>query len=243
MAVSNYTGWPVGVNTTILDATTISIGENAVKTDELEDGHKISVQRSAYVPERYSVKMSFDWENPDPQTGKTEYQLFTEWYKYRHKCGAVPFEFPKIIYSSNTGIPGFDHLRQEVQYTEYYKITSTTEGSKSGGHVAVTMTWEAVYTGAVSIASPTPHVHGLTASTDYLDVTFDVLGDVAPTTSNFTLYRKTTGNWASISITGFAFDGVSTVRLYHDHYDTGTYTIAISNYEGCVESQGSHTAP
>ena len=145
MAIENYIGWAVGVNKTILDATTIAVGDNALRTDELESGHKTSVQKSPYTPEKYSVKMSFDWINPVGTTGKTEYQLFTEWYKYQHKCGAIPFEFPQIIYSSNTGIPALDPLTQKVEYTEFYRITSAIDGGKSGEHVAITMTWEAVY--------------------------------------------------------------------------------------------------
>ncbi len=131
MAIQNYIGWPVNVNQIVLDSTTISIGEGALRTDELENGHKQSIQKSPYVPEKYQIKMSFDWVNEVGTTGKTEYQLFTDWYKYRHKCGSVPFEFPEILYSSNTGIPTLDQ-HQNVQYTEYYKITSATEGAKSG---------------------------------------------------------------------------------------------------------------
>ena len=247
MSVQNYIGWASHVNRTILDATTVSIGENALRTDELENGFKQSVQRSAYVPERYSVKMSFDWDNPNWEgTGKTEYQLFTEWYKYQHKCGVVPFEFPNIAYSTNTGIPQLDPLSNEVVYNEYYKITSATEGAKSGGHIAVTMTWEAVYTGTVSISNPSIQQSDirLDAHNTYLDVIFSTLGNSVPASSNFTLYRKASSNdsFSQISMTGFAFDGISTARLYHDSYDTGYYSIAL-NYSGYSESVGTHVSP
>lgn len=242
MAIQNYIGWPVRVNQIILDSTTVSIGDNALKTDELENGHKQSTQRSPYLPEKYSVKMSFDWVNPVGNTGKTEYQLFTEWYKYQHKCGSIPFEFPKILYSTNLGIPVMD-AHQNVQYTEYYKITSATEGSKSGEHVAVSMTWESVYTGAVTISQETPAVASLTAKQTYLDVNFSQVANTAPTSSMFSVYTRagTSGSWTSVPVTGFVFDGTSVARLYYAQQTLGyQMTISISNYAGYSESQGTH---
>ena len=116
MAVQNYTGWATGVNRIILDSTSFTFGENALKNDELENGLKRSKKRSAFCPDKFSVKMAFNWVDEvilhtydaqgniltDIPTGKTEFQLFTEWYKYQHKYGSVPFEFPRILYSQNT---------------------------------------------------------------------------------------------------------------------------------------------
>lgn len=242
MAIQNYIGWPVNVNQIILDSTTISIGDGALRTDELENGHKQSDQRSPYVPERYSVHMSFDWINEVGNTGKTEYQLFTEWYKYRHKCGSVPFEFPKILYSSNLGIPALDE-HQNIQYTEYYKIISSTEGSKSGEHISVNMTWETVYTGAVTIPTSTPSVAGVTAKQTYLDISFAPVSDTAPVTSMISVYTRPneSSNWTSVPVTGFVFDGTSVARLYYAQQTVGhQMTIAINNYAGLNETQGTH---
>lgn len=242
MAIQNYIGWPVGVNQIILESTTISIGEGALRTDELENGHKQSVQKSPYVPEKYQVKMSFDWVNEVGTTGKTEYQLFIDWYKYRHKCGSIPFEFPEILYSTNLGIPVLD-THNEVQYTEYYKITSAAEGVKSGEHVEVTMTWEAVYTGAVTIPTPTPAVEDIEAHKLYTDVNFSAISDTAPVASMFTVYSRanSSASWSSVTVIGFLFDGTSTARIYTEQLTAGhQLTIAISNYSGYSESQGTH---
>ena len=239
MAVQGYIGWPIGVNRTVLDATTISVGDDAQKKDELEDGHKISIQKSAYIPERFNVKMSFDWETPVEGTNKTEYQLFTEWYKYKHKYGTVPFEFPNILYSSETGIPYIDPLSGETQYTQFYKITTALEGSKSGGHVAVNMTWEAVYSGVVSIETPEPSVDSLDAHKTYLDVIYSDIGSTAPVSTDFTLYKKVNSTYQEVTITGFAFDGISTVRLYHESINSGTFTVAISDYEDTGDHESS----
>lgn len=242
MAIQNYIGWPTGVNQVILDSTTISIGEGALRTDELENGHKQSVQKSPYVPEKYQVKMVFDWVNEVGSTGKTEYQLFTEWYKYKHKCGSVPFEFPKILYSSNLGIPTMD-AHQNTQYVEYYKITSATEGVKSGECVDVTMTWEAVYTGVVTIATSTPAVATVVAHQTYLDVIFSEVSDTAPVSSMFSVYTRpnSSSSWTAVTVAGFVFDGTSTARLYYDQQTIGhQMTIAINNYSGLTEAQGTH---
>lgn len=241
MAIQNYIGWPVNVNQIVLASTTISIGEGALRTDELENGHKQSIQKSPYVPEKYQIKMSFDWVNEVGTTGKTEYQLFTDWYKYRHKCGSVPFEFPEILYSSNTGIPTLDQ-HQNVQYTEYYKITSATEGAKSGEHVEVTMTWEAVYTGIVSVPTQTPEVYDISATNNYLDVNFASVSDTAPVASVFSVYKKVSGSWVAVTVTGYVFDGTSVARLYFDELDDNVQlTIAISNYSGLTVTQGTYT--
>jgi len=242
MAIQNYIGWPVGVNQIILDSTTISVGDGALRIDELESGHKQSVQKSPYVPEKYQVKMTFDWVNPVGTTGKTEYRLFTEWYKYRHKCGSIPFEFPKILYSSNLGIPVLD-THDNTQYTEYYRITSSTEGVKSGECVDVTMTWEAVYTGAITIPTPTPSVDDVVAHQTFLDVIFAEVADTAPVSSMFTVYARanSSASWSQVAVTGFVFDGTSTARLYYAEQTVGyQMTIAINNYSGLTEAQGTH---
>lgn len=240
MSIQNYIGWPIGVNKVILDSTTISIGDGAVRTDELENGHKQSELKSAYVPEKYPIKMTFNWVKPVGNTGKTEYQLFTEWYKYKHKCGVIPFEFPKILYSSNTGVMIYDAPTASVQYTEYYKITSVTEGSKSGEDVSVSMTWETVYGGTVSIPTPEPEVNGISAHSNYLDVFFSEVSDTAPTSSHISVYRKTTGSYSQVTVTGFVFDGTSTARLYYDEFESGTFSIAIDDYSGYSETVGTH---
>ena len=242
MAVQNYIGWPIGVNRIILDATTISVGENALQQDELENGHKTSILKSPYVPEKFSVKMSFNWIDPVGTTGKNEYQLFMDWYKYKHKCGVVPFEFPNILYSSETGIKVYDEPSDSIRSVQYYKITSSTEGTKSGEDVSVTMTWEAVYSGTVTITTPTPAVFDIEAHSTYLDINFSDVSDTAPTTSQITVYYKAqvSDSWSAAVLTGFVFDGTSKVRAYYDEKQSGILSIAINNYSGLNVSVGTY---
>ena len=242
MAVQNYIGWPIGVNRIILDATTISVGENALQQDELESGRKQGILRSPYIPEKFSVKMSFNWIDPVGTTGKNEYQLFMDWYKYKHKCGVVPFEFPNILYSSETGIKVYDEPSASIRSVQYYKITSSAEGTKNGEDVSVTMTWEAVYTGTVSITTPTPAVYDIDAHSTYLDVIFSDMSDTAPTSSQITPYYKATGqgSYSAVTPTGFVFDGTSKVRIYYAAKQSGEMSIAINDYSGLNVSVGTY---
>lgn len=244
MAVQNYIGWPIGVNRVILDSTTITVGENALQQDELENGRKTSILKSSFIPEKFAVKMSFNWYDVVGTTGKTEYQLFTEWYKYKHKCGVIPFEFPNILYSSESGIKVKDEPSDSIRSVQYYKITSSTEGSKSGYDISITMTWESVYSGTVSITTPEPMVLDIAAHSKFLDVVFSDVSDTAPTLSHFKVYRKPTQNdsYSEVTVTGFVFDGSYTVRLYYDEIQSGIFSIAIDDYSGLTEAVGTHTS-
>lgn len=240
MAVEGYIGWASHVNKVILSDTSLTFGENATDTDELSSGGKKTRLKSSYVPDKFSVVMAFEaddnvsYTDSDGNTvtlDKTEFQLFVEWYKYKHKYGTVPFEFPKIVYSPQTGIKIYDD-NSNSSLVEYYKITSAVEGSKSGTMIQVTMTWESVYGGIVNIASSTPSVKGIEkATTEYIDIVFSEISDTEPTKDLFTLYINDTEN----DIVGFYFDGAYTARVYFEEIaDSGTYTIsfAISDYDG-----------
>lgn len=256
MAVQTYIGWATGVNRTILDSTSFTFGDNALKSDELENGLKRTRKRGAFSPDKYQVKMVFDWVNEvvlhvydssgnydpaqDIHTGKTEFQLFTEWYKYKHKYGSVPFEFPRILYSQNTGITVVDEQSNNTT-VEYYKITSTVQGQKSGECIEIDMTWEAVYGGLVEIETQLPVVVGLIATTDYCDIMFKEVSDTAPVAQMFTLYINST----QTEMSGFCYDGSKDVRIYYPHITPGSntpVTFSISNYAGLNVPAGTFTA-
>ena len=260
--IQGYTGWATGVNRIILDASSITLGENALKNDELENGLKRTRKRGAFCPDKFSVKMKFNWEDEvvlhtydsqgnitgDIHTGKTEYQLFTDWYKYTHKYGSVPFEFPKILYSQDTGIFVVDwveddtHRWQTPSNVEYYKITSSVPGNKSGSDVEVDMTWEAVYGGTVEITAATPHIATCSAFTDHLDIFFDELGSTAPTSQMFSVWsgNQSTQNTA-LGITGFYYDNASTVRIYYSTQTVGKYITFSMNYPDYTVAKGTYT--
>lgn len=237
MAVQDYIGWPTDVNRIILDSTSISFGENALKSDELESGLKRTLLKGSFTPDKYSVTMSFDWVKQISGRGRTEFELFTEWYKYKHKYGSVPFEFPKILLASNTGIAIYDDVEKREGQVEYYKITSAVQGKKSGEEVEVTMTWENVYTGVVSIDTPLPEAVGIQATPKYVDVFFSAVSDTAPVHEQFAVSI----GGASVTLSGFCYDGSRTVRLYYPEVSHGSVIVTINNYSGYSATLGPST--
>ena len=182
--------------------------------------------------------MSFNWTEEIGDTGEPEFDFFTDWYKYRHKYGQVPFEFPKLLYSSNTGIDSYDTVEERPSVVEFYKITSAVTGQKSGSDVEVDMTWETVYGGVVSIETPLPSVFNIEAHPDYADIHFVSVSDTAPTSNDFSLYIDN----EAAEITGFCFDGSNTVRLYYAHQTHATVTFAIADYSGLTVEAGDYTS-
>ena len=226
--IQNYIGWAAGVNRIILDSVQFSVGENAVKTDDLESGGKRTVRKGMYVPDKFTVSMDFNWLEKVGNTGKTEYQLFLDWYKYKHKFGAVPFEFPRILYSSNTGILIYDAENQNKSYTEYYKITSAVAGQKSGECVRVNMSWETVYGGELSIPDVDMEISDYSLGKDssgsyFVDFKFPVLATgetTIPVLQNFSIKAtdslETPIEWTDCPATSFYYDDVDRVRIYFD---------------------------
>lgn len=232
MAVVNgYTGWATGVNRVILDSTTITLGENAVKSDELDSGLRRSWLKGSYVPDKFAVVMEFDWLNEVEGRGKTEYQLYCEWYKYVHKYGSVPFEFPAILYSPMSGLLVIDSKSQPSR-VEYYKITSSVEGAKSGEKVQVKMTWESVHGGVVSIPDTKDEVIGIDAHNGYFDINYSSVGSVSPTQAEFDVYIDS----VPVSKTGFYYDGARTVRIWFAPFaDSLEHTLTFSSSSSHLE--------
>lgn len=224
--IAGYTGWCPTVNRVILDSTTITLGENAIKSDELDSGGKRTRLKSDAPSEKYSVTMEFNWIKKD-EKGKTELQRFYDWYQYDHRYGSVPFEFPQIIYSPTSGIKVIDDA-SNVYRSEYYKITSAVEGSKSGESVQIKMTWKTVYGGVVSYTEDSiesgdvliyPH-------NGFIDIYFSTLPPVIPPTTSISLSIEKDG----VPLEGFStvqgsyFDNSNTLRIFYPLIDElGTY--------------------
>lgn len=221
MAIDGYIGWPSRCNQIILDSTTVTFGDASAKTDELESGLKRTRLRSGFNPEKYSVTMEFEWaktvlvKQPDGSvidTGKSEFQHFVEWYKYKHKFGTIPFAFPKIVYSSNTGIKVYD-LEKGYFPHEFYKITSAVEGSKSGTKVKVNMTWETVYSGSFVITEKSWEVQSINVVDGYFDIIFSSTGESIPISAyTFHIDEK------EIISNDTYYDGSYTIRVYFPKY-------------------------
>ena len=224
--IENYIGWPTKVSQVILSDTSISMGEEATNTDSLQSGVKRTELKGGYIPDKYSVVMEFEWEAPlEAGTDKTEYQRFCEWYKYEHKYGSVPFYFPKILYSPQSGLKSLDEPNKPEVY-EYYKITSgISNAQRSGSKMRISMTWETVFGGTVQIGPETPAVNpNLALTKNTADVVFTVEPSSIPNQNNFSLKDITDGDNTPIAITGFAYqDG--TARMWFNDLTAGTHTL------------------
>ena len=228
-------GWPTNVNRIILSETTISVGKDAIVNETLKSGRKRSELAGSFCPDVFSVTMDFEADTPKADLDKTEYQLFTEWYKYRCKYGSVPFEFPEIVYSPQSGF-----YPEPLGRTNIYKITSAVECGKSGTCQRIRMTWESVYSGGIQVITEGATVGencitGLTK--DYLEITFTSMGTNAPTLQNFTVYKTPDGGTQSaVTVKSLAYDNAYTVRLYFQTPLTaGSYTVTFAtNYTNPV---------
>lgn len=219
--VKNYIGWATNVNRIILDSTTITLGDKATITDELNSGLKRTRLKGPFCPDIYQVTMDFDWVTVGSD-GLTEIQRFYEWYKFKHKYGTVPFEFPKIIYSHETGVASSSYGSR----VEYYKITSAVEAKKYGTSQRVTMTWETVYAGVISIQEQPAEVSNLECTSNYVDINFSYIGDTAPLSSDFEIKL----NGSVLSDFGFYYDNSLKVRIYFPQQYT-SYEIEVIHNE------------
>lgn len=227
--IENYIGWKSNVNKIILASSTINTGENATISENLEAGGKRTELKGGYIPEKYNINMEFECDELTTPT-KSEFQLFTEWYKYKHKYGSVPFEFPKILYSPQSGITVLDNSYNNTA-VEYYKITSAVQGQKSGSKIQVNMTWETVYGGITQIEDEDAAVNGISKATrDYMEISFSSVADTEPTSDLFTVYIDDT----KVTKTGFYYDGNGTVRIYYAgaviDTESHTVTFAMNSY-------------
>lgn len=218
--VEGYIGWASHVNKVILKDTTLTFGTDALQTEEINSGGKRVSLKGSYCPDKFSVVMDFEADenlsylNADNEVvtlDKTEFQLFLEWYKYKHKYGAVAFEFPKITYSPQTGIKVIDDNSNNT-LVEYYRITSSLDCSKIGTRVQVRMTWESVFGGIISIPTTESVLKKEIAkvTSEYIEVVFSEIGDTEPSKDEFSISIDN----ERVVFNGFYFDGAYTARLY-----------------------------
>lgn len=233
-----YIGWPVNVNKTIIDSTSVTVGESATVTDSLETGgQKKRRLVSANPPDKYSVTMAFDFVEEDTN-GLTELERFYSWLKYEHCYGVNPFEFPAILINSNRqegeSQESIEHIIQRIANgdasarlpdKEYYAITSAVEGSKSGHSLEMKMTWETYATGAFSIPNNNIEVDHITASNGYVDIVQTATPTSEPTTATWSMKI----NNVTEAVTACVFDGNVTTRYYFTPKTTaGSYVVTIS---------------
>lgn len=183
--MSKIIGWATGVNKKILDSTSISIGDKGFVEDS-GDSSSFTERRlnTLYAPDTYNVFMDFDWAVKD-EDGNSELDRFVNWYKYRHKRGVNPFEFPSIskfnVYGSTK--------------TCYYQITSPLAMQKSGYCMRVSMTWKEYYSGIIEIPDVEISVNGVNISVGQskckAQISFTQSFDTEPTEGNYPLFIST----------------------------------------------------
>lgn len=226
----NYVGWPPYVNQRIIDATTASIGNGGTISDNIEDGSRKKKRLVSLNPsDSYSVVMHFNWSEIIPGTGKTEYDLFTDWFKTEHKMGTVPFQFPAIMYNTNDK-PSFSVEEYErtgvARPIEWYIIDSDLEVSKHGYDVEVKMTWVTWATGVYEISYTRPLITGVIAKNGYLFVTMATAPNAMPTTENFRL--RIDGTQQPIGVYGCDEDSTSFYITFQKITEQGNHAFELT---------------
>jgi len=235
-----YIGWATNVNKKILDSTSISVGNGATVEDSLETGgQKKKRLVCANPPDKYSVTMEFECDTKGAD-GLTEYERFMAWYKWQHCYGVNPFIFPAILINSNRQNGNSQEEIENIQARilngdptakmpdeEYYQITSAVDGSKSGHHQQVSMTWETYATGAFTIPDEVATVQAISAQNGYVDITLTATPATEPTTQTWTLKIDN----VITPVTACVFDGDVTVRYYFTPFvSPGRYTASIGDF-------------
>lgn len=236
-----YIGWATNVNKKILDSTSISVGNGATVEDSLETGgQKKKRLVCANPPDKYSVTMEFECDTKESD-GLTEYERFMAWYKWQHCYGVNPFVFPAILINSNRQLGFSQEEIEDIQARilngdptaqmpdeEYYQITSAVDGSKSGHHQQVTMTWETYATGAFTIPDDGVAVQNIEAENGYVDIILTGTPTSEPTKNTWEL--QIDGN---VTVVNYCvFDGDITVRYYFTPLTSiGTHTATIGDFE------------
>lgn len=218
-----YIGWANNVNKIILSSTSVTVGEGATVTDNLEAGGLKKTRVSCANPaDKYSVTMEFDFVNKD-DNGLTELDRFYIWYKWSHCYGANPFMFPAILLNSNRQ-SGYSPESQNYDY-EYYVIESAVDGNKSGLSQEVKMTWKTFATGPINIPDDTSAVDHITAENGCVTIFLTSTPSTEPSTATYPVSI----NDVAATITGMQYDGTTTLKYYFTPFTTtGTYTVTVN---------------
>jgi hypothetical protein len=212
--MSSYIGWPTNVNQIIYDETSTEIGSGALIQEESQNGTLIQRNKNGFVPDIFKVVMLFDYTEKD-SNNMTEIDRFIEWYKYKAKYGSVPFEFKSLITSSDYYFGN----------NTIYQITSSAVPSKEGLNMKVSMTWQSLFVGTITIPTTTAQIDHIGAVNGRLTIVFTEQPAVYPLYSDFTI----TINDTTFTKTSFYFDGdVDVIIGFAEYTASGTYTITVN---------------
>lgn len=206
--------WATGVNRTILNETTITIGQNAVQNSNSENGTEQSLLRSSGVPDQYSVSMYFSnstknafYLNHVDNNGNhiTEWQAFLRWFKYEIEMGTLPFYFASIgDVSGNT--------------SAIYKIISSgiPKGTPEGEYIKCSMTWAEVINETMNYSQERIVGDYLDFSENIIEFHFTEVPSEIPKKSDFTVsFSIDNENINYIDIEYLEYDGYKTCILMY----------------------------
>jgi hypothetical protein len=213
--MSSYIGWPTNVNQIIYDETSTEIGSSALIQEESQNGTLLQRNKNGFVPDIFKVVMLFDYTEKD-SNGMTEIDRFIEWYKYKAKYGSVPFEFKTLITSS-------DYYFGD---NTVYQITSSVVPAKDGLNMKVSMTWQSLFVGTITIPTTSAHIDHISAVNGRLTIVFTEQPSIYPVYSDFTISISS----GTFTKTSFYFDGdVDVIIGFGVFTSTGTYTITVNS--------------
>lgn len=215
-------GWALNVNKHIIDSTTLDLGEGVIE-NETETGKVDTYLKSSCVPEVINVTMDFDFFEKD-EDGLTEFDRFCRWFKYEHKYGSVPFEFPTIYRT------GEDALKK----LSIYRIKKSPSFSKRGYQQRATMTWVEVFKEVISIPQKPVLIQGGYAENGRLHIELKEPLNKTPATGMFDITVYKDDNPVSCTITDVTSDGAS-LDFYFNELSQGRYIIYVSDDENFNE--------
>lgn len=209
-------GWPLGVNKIIIDSTTLDLGEGTVEND-LEVGQTESWLKSSCIPETINVTMDFDFFEKD-EDGLSEFDRFNRWFKFVHKYGTVPFEFPTIY---KTG--------RETKSLSTYRIKKSPSYQKRGLCNRASMVWEEVFKEIINI----PNVETSIVQGYAENGTFSIILNQTPatsiTTDSFKTHLYKNDQEIPLEILSIETDGAVIGYSFNPLNESGVYTITVSD--------------
>lgn len=207
-------GWPVNVNQIIIDSTTLDLGEGTVE-QEMQNGKTETWLKSSCIPETINVTMDFDFFEKD-ENGLTEFDRFTRWFKFKHKYGTVPFEFPTIY---KTG--------REITSYSTYKIKGSPKFTKRGLAQRASMVWTEDFKEFVNIPNKKLELERIFAENGSVYLFFNNSPDEIVTTDKFSINFKQNDSEIDVPITSIKTDNNVVTYTFPPFSTVGTYSVTV----------------
>lgn len=209
-------GWPANVNKVIIDSTTIAAGEASVE-NTTESGLVDVYLKSSFVPDVINVTMDFDFFEKD-ENGLTEYDRFMRWFKFVHRHGTRPFEFPTIA----------KYGKENLAEMSSYRIVSPPQQQKRGLAFRTTMTWKEEFKEIVRVAVPVFDIDSFYAENGILTVAYTSIPSETPTTTKYSFSLSDMGTQIPLKINRVEMMD-NKALFYFNQLQEGNYIISFSD--------------